>query len=88
MNFKVIKSKAFDTAGVKGVAYTVALRGRAINVSTLSFEEGEIKPSDDNKTLSISCEVEAVKSPYVNELGETVQGLKLMPKLGIAISDF
>ncbi len=90
MKFRVIKSKAFDTEGVKGVSYTVAHKGRAINVSTLSFEKDDITEEKDGEKIThinVKGELALRKSPYTNELGDSVDGLKLVPKMDLQIED-
>ena len=87
-NFRIIKSKDFNTDNVKGTSYTVAYKGRVLNVSSLAFEAEDLTVSTDKTILSISCDIELVKSPYTNSVGETVQGVKIMPSLGLALSDF
>lgn len=91
MNFKIIKSKVFtftDDKKVeqKGTSYTVAHKGRVMNVSTLNFEEGDITTKDG--ILSIKGDVDAVKSTYLNSDMETVVGVKLMPKMDLVLADF
>ena len=85
--FKLIKTTPFDTNGTKGIAYVVALNGRAMNCSTLSFADQPDAIKLDKDKLVINGDIEVVKRPYVNGLGETVQGLSIFPALGIALSD-
>lgn len=89
--FKLIKSKTFDTNGVKGTAYTVAYKGRAMNVSTLSFtdEEKDCIVADLNKmTLAINTKIAIVQKPYLNDVGEIIQGLSVMPKFDLEVDAF
>ena len=91
MVFKIIKQKSFsftnsEDVAETGIAYTLAYKGRVFQASTLNFENNELK-ADGNK-LTISGDIDAVKAPYVNSLGETVNGVKLMPKLDMVLSDF
>ena len=91
MNFKIIKQKAFtfsDAKGTeqKGVAYTVAHKGRAFQVSTLNFEEGQL--SEAKGVLTIQGDLDAVKAPYTDSLGNSAVGVKLMPKMDLVLSDF
>lgn len=89
--FKLIKATPFDTNGTKGITYTVALKGRVLNVSTLSFADeavDTIKADDKAGTLTINCAIEVVKKPYVSlATGEVMQGLSVLPAFGVAISD-
>lgn len=88
MNFKVIKSTKFTIGegaeAKEGVAYTVAHKGRAINVSTLDFEAEEIK--EVAGVLTVKGDLELVASPYLDELGATRQGLKIKPKMDLQLS--
>jgi hypothetical protein len=86
MNFRIIKFTDFEHEGKKGTAYTVAHAGRVLQVSTLYFEEEGALTATDGK-LSIKGDIEVIKKPYVNKMGETVQGLSIMPKFGISLSD-
>ena len=88
MNFQIIKQTEFsftkDSKETKGVNYVVAHKGRAMQVSSLNFEAGQLNPKDG--VLSISGDIELVAKPYTNGLGETVKGISVMPKMDIAIS--
>jgi len=89
MKFKLIKKTefTFDKAGVptSGVAYVVAHKGRAINVSTLNFEEGDVKLTDN--ILEVKGDVELKLTSNVDTLtGEITKGLKLMPKMDLEFS--
>ena len=67
ITLKLIKSKDFDTNGTKGTAYTCAFKGRALNVSSLSFaDEAADCLVADNKamTLKINTAIEIVSRPY------------------------
>lgn len=88
--FKLIKSKDFDTNGTKGTAFTVAYKGRALNLSTLSFtdEPDVIKVSADKKSVSIDTKISIVQCPYLNDLGETLMGLSIMPKFDLEVDTF
>ena len=86
MNFRIIKFTDFEHEGKKGTAYTVAHAGRVLQVSTLYFEEEGALVAADGK-LTIKGDIEVIKKPYVNKMGETVQGLSIMPKFGISLSD-
>jgi hypothetical protein len=86
MNFRIIKSTEFEFEGKKGTAFTVAHAGRVLQVSTLYFEDENSLVVADGK-LTIKGDIEVIKKPYVNKMGETVQGLSIMPKFGIALSD-
>lgn len=92
ITLKLIKMKAFDTNGTKGIAYTCALKGRAVNVSSLSFAdeaEGTLKADETAMTLVINCNVEIVERPYFDVASDSAKvGLTVMPALGIAISKF
>ena len=86
MNFRIVKFTEFEHEGKKGTVFTVAHSGRVLQVSTLHFDDEGALVSADNK-LTIKGDIEVVKKPYINKLGETVQGLSIMPKFGIALSD-
>lgn len=89
--FKLIKSKTFDTNGVKGTTHTIAYKGRAMNLSTLSFADEDkdvIKLSEDKKSLIIDTKISIVQKPYLNDLGETVMGLSVMPKFDLDVDTF
>lgn len=86
MNFRIIKSTDFEHEGKKGTAYTVAHSGRVLQVSTLYFdEEGALTVADGK--LTIKGDIEVRKQPYVNKTGEVVQGLQIMPKFGLSLSE-
>lgn len=88
--FKLIKQKAFDTNGTKGTAYTCAYRGRVLNISSLSFADeakDTIKVDDKAMTLVIDCNIEVLLRPYTDlATGATVNGLVVMPALGLGIA--
>lgn len=87
---KVIKKKDFDTNGTKGTAFTCAFKGRVLNVSTLSFTDEDkdcLKHDDKANTLVINCNIEIVKKPYIDALGEVVNGLSVLPAFGLALSE-
>ena len=89
MNFKLIKKTefTFDKAGVptSGVAYVVAHKGRAINVSTLNFEDNDCVLKDN--ILTVKGDVELKLTSNVDVLtGEITKGLKLMPKMDLSFS--
>lgn len=90
ITLKLIKMKAFDTNGTKGIAYTCALKGRVLNVSSLSFtDEGKdcLKADEKAMTLSIDCKIEVLVRPYLDiASGATINGLVVMPALGIEIA--
>ena len=89
MKFEIIKQTPFtfnkEGKEVKGVAYTVAHKARVIQASTINFEEGELVA--DGNTLNVKTEVELVKKPYTNGLGEVINGLQLVPKMDLDILD-
>lgn len=88
--FKVIKVKEFDTNGTKGTNYTVALSGRVLNVSSLSFQDEDkdvLKYDAKLSTLTINCGIEVTKRPYLDALGNSVMGLSVMPEFGLQLSD-
>ena len=88
---KLIRKKDFDTNGTKGTTYTCALKGRVLNVSSLSFVDEDkdcLKADEEAMTLVISCPIEVVKRPYVDiTTGEMVNGLAILPAFGVAISE-
>lgn len=87
--FKVIKKKDFDNGTVKGTNYILAVQGRAVNFSSLTFQDSDVK-FDLNKSkthLEISGEIEVIKDTYIDSLGQTKIGLKFMPKFGFDLSD-
>jgi len=90
--FKLIKSTSFDTNGVKGTVHTVAYKGRALNLSTLSFAETpeyQIQVDATAKTLVVSGgDIAIVQKDYLNELNQTVHGLSIYPKFDLAIDAF
>ncbi len=86
MNFRIIKSTAFEFEGTPGTVYTVAHAGRVLQVSTLHFPETDSLVAKDN-ILSIKGDIEVVKKSYENKLGEMVQGLQIMPKFGLSLSE-
>lgn len=90
--FKLIKTIPFDTNGTKGTNYVVALKGRALNVSSLSFvDEGDkaIVADETKKTLVINCAIEVVQRPYVDlGTGEVRNGLSVLPAFGVAVATF
>ena len=87
--FKIIKEVPFDNGTVKGTSFILAVQGRAVNFGTLSFEDSDVKYAKNaaGTHLEVQGELEVVKSPYTNTHGETVQGLKFMPKFGFNLSD-
>jgi hypothetical protein len=89
---KLIRSKAFDTNGTKGITYTCALKGRVLNVSSLSFADEDkdcLKADDKAMILTINCNIEVVEAPYWDAVNEkSITGLKVMPAFGVAISKF
>jgi hypothetical protein len=86
MNFRIVKFTDFELEDkTKGTVYTVAHSGRVLQVSTLHFEAGELTAAEGK--LTIKGDIEVVKRPYVNKLGETVQGLSIMPKFGLSLSE-
>ena len=87
--FKIIKEVSFDNGTVKGTNFILGVQGRAVNFSSLSFEDSDVKYSKNaaGTHLEVIGELEVVKSLYTNALGETVQGLKFMPKFGFNLSD-
>lgn len=88
---KLIRSKSFDTNGTKGTTYTCALKGRVLNVSSLSFADEAadcLKADEKTMTLVINCAIEVVKRPYIDVVtGESVMGLSVLPAFGVAISE-
>ena len=91
MNFKLIKSKEFtfkDEKGVdiKGVVHTVAHKGRVFNLSSLNFEAKEL--AVEKGVLSVKCDIDIVRENYTNALGESVVGLKIIPKMDLVLSAF
>ena len=85
--FKVIKSKKFQVDGVDHTHYTLGVQGRIVTLSTLQFTESDNVISENDGKLSITGELEVIKRPYTNTLGEVVQGLQFMPKFGFGLSD-
>lgn len=92
ITLKLIKMKAFDTNGTKGVAYTCALKGRALNVSSLSFaDEAKDTLVVDEKamTLTINTKIEIVANSYYDVATESTKvGLTVMPALGVDVAKF
>lgn len=88
---KVIRKKDFDTNGTKGTTYTCALKGRVLNVSSLSFADEDkdcLKYDDKANTLVINCNIEVIKRPYVDvTTGELVNGLAVLPAFGVQLSE-
>lgn len=89
MKFQIIKQTAFsfDRKGqqVEGIAYSVAHKARVINVSTLNFEKDELVVEGD--TLNVKCDIELIADNYADQLtGEIRKGIKLVPKMDLAIS--
>lgn len=91
ITLKLIRSKAFDTNGTKGTVYTCALKGRVLNVSSLSFADeakDTLKADDKAGTLVINCNIEVVKRPYYDAASEgMIMGLSVLPAFGVNISD-
>jgi len=87
MKLKIIKFKAFDTNGVKGVNYTCAYKGRVFNVSSLPFEEGDLVANKENTVLDIKCHVDAVQGTYMSPEG-LKPSVHLMPKLDLVLTSF
>jgi hypothetical protein len=87
--FKIIKEIPFDNGKVKGTNYILGVQGRAVNFSSLAFEDSNVQFAKNTAGthLEVSGELEVMKSPYTNALGETVQGLKFMPKFGFNLSE-
>ena len=87
--FKIIKKKSF-TGSANGTAYTIAMCGRVVNATTLSFEDSDtvIKENTAGTHLEVEGAFDIVKSPYENDLGEKVMGLKMMPAFGIVVSNY
>lgn len=92
ITLKLIKSKSFDTNGTKGTTYTCALKGRVLNVSSLSFADEDkdcLKADDKLMTLTINTDIEVVVKPYADlTTGEILNGLAVLPKLGVEIAKF
>ncbi len=90
MNFKIIKQSAFTIGegadAKKGVNYVVAHKGRALNISSLDFEADELKVNAEG-LLSAKGDLEIVAQTY-DDLGVTRQGLKIKPKMDLALSSF
>lgn len=86
--FKIIKSTPFEYEGAKHTHYTLGVQGRIVTLSTLSFQDSDVIVAEKEGKLEVKGEVEVIKRPYTNSLGEVVQGLQFMPKLGFSISDF
>lgn len=84
--FKIIKSKEFELSdNTKGVNYTVAYKGRVMQFSSLNFSDKEYSVNDN--LLKVNIEVELRKKPYINNVGEQVVGLEIMPKLDLSLSE-
>ena len=82
--YRIIKKVSFELQDkTKGTAFTVAHKGRAINVSTLAFGAEDIQEEDNH--ITVKGDVVLVKAPYINSLGQEMQGLKLMPKMDLEI---
>ena len=86
MNFRIVKSTEFEHDGKKGKVYSVAHAGRVLQVSTLYFDEDGAL-TEDNGKLTIKGDIEVRKQPYVNKTGEVIQGLQIMPKFGLSLSE-
>lgn len=92
MNFKLIKSKEFTFTDaskkeVKGVVHTIAHKGRVMNVSSLNFDAKDISIKGD--VITLPNDIELVREPYTDfSTGATVMGIKVMPKMDLAISQF
>ena len=87
--FKIIKKTPFDKNNVKGTQYIIGVQGRAVSLSTLSFEDSSVTIAENaaGTHLEVSGEIEVTKKPYTNQLGENVMGLVFMPKFGFSFSD-
>lgn len=84
--------KTFDTNGTKGTAYTCALKGRVLNVSSLAFADEAadcLKADEKAMTLTINTDIEVVVRPYTDlATNEVLNGLSVLPKLGVEIAKF
>jgi len=91
MAFKIIKEKSFEYkdsstgADALGTHYTVAHKGRVFGVSSLRFEEGDLKK--EGNTLTIKGELEIRKETLVDQLtGEAKPYLSIYPKMDLQLS--
>ena len=98
--FKIIKITNWTstTNGSTGTTYVVAYKGRVFVVNSNDFAANEIIIKGNtagtatspavNGTMEFGCKIEVVKSVYTDASGLPQQGLKIMPELGLSISDF
>jgi len=91
MAFKVIKEKSFEYkdsstgADALGTHYTVAHKGRVFGVSSLRFDEGDLKK--EGNTLTIKGELEVRKENIIDQLtGEVRVFLSIYPKMDLQLS--
>ena len=93
MAFKIIKKKDFtfekDGAQVSGTHYTVAYKGRVFGASSLRFDDGDLEPSADGKSLTIKGNVDIKKEHITDQLtGEVVATVySLYPQLDLKLAE-
>ena len=91
MAFKIIKKKDFtfdqDGTQTSGTHYTIAHKGRVFGVSSLRFDEGDLKPAEDGKTLSIEGALEIKAEQVADQItGEIRTFYSLYPKLDLQLA--
>lgn len=85
--FKLIKTTEWTTtSGNKGTTIVVAYKGRVFVANAEDF--AGLKIDKAKNTVSFGEECEVVMDQYVTELGEVKKGLKIKPKMDLALSGF
>ena len=81
-SFKIIKTSDWTTkSGKKGKTLVVAYKGRVYTVNPADFESGKV----DKDVFNPGEKCEAIKGEYIDALGTTKVGLKLVPISDIEI---
>ena len=89
IKLKVIKTKDFTANDTKHTSYTCAYKGRVFGITTLQWEDEMANLTVADSVLTISCDVEVVKSQSVDQLtGAITQYLNIVPKVGLNLAEF